>query len=345
MRTSRLISLVVALIVVGGGAAAVRALDVDDAAAPPTTTTTTTAAGGTIPTTAATTTTEPVPVPGAEVAALAERTVMTDAARDVFFRAEPRLVGKDELGATCDLRSEVSVLGCFAAGRITVLDITEARLDGMTETTAAHEMLHAVWAGLPDDERIELTSRLLTAYDAVRDELVREKVEAYRSDDPAVVPNELHSILGTEVAALPAELEHYYARWFTDRTVVVTLASGARSTFAAIEDEVAALDAQLASLGSAVADAQALLDARRARLDALSAELDRLRAAGDVSGYNARVGPYNDEAAQYNAQAQQVQARIDEYNAIVARRNALVAEWSALREPIDTTAAPVDPAP
>ncbi|MDY7103397.1 MAG: hypothetical protein S0880_19610 [Actinomycetota bacterium] len=333
-----------AVAIMFGAAAALGALDTGEVTGPsapgpvtsaPTDASTVTSA--TAPTT--TSTTEPVPEPAADVAALADRTTMTPQARRIFYAAEPVLVDKAGLGSACDLRAEVSVLGCFASGEITVLRVEDPRLDGMMETTAAHEMLHAVWAQRSAAERDELIPLLRTAYDALDDPRVRDKVETYRRDDPDVVDNELHSILGTEVADLPDELGRYYGQWFTDRAAVVALAASSQATFAAIEDEVDALDADLAARSAAIGEAQAALDARRVELDALDAELERLRAAGEVAAYNQLVDTYNAGAAAYNAEADRVRAAIDDYNAIVARRNALVEEWAALREPIDTSAA------
>jgi hypothetical protein len=75
-------------------------------------------------------------------------------------------------------------------------------------------------------------------------------------ESPEMV-NELHSILGTQVAGLPPDLESYYARYFTDRTVIVALDASSSSTYYGIIariDELAAivagLDAQSTDLST-----------------------------------------------------------------------------------------------
>jgi hypothetical protein len=105
----------------------------------------------------------------------------------VFYEADPHLVDKTVLADSCPLRDEVSVLGCFSSGRITILAVTDPRLDGMLETTSAHEMLHAAWSILTPDERDDLASGLHAVYAQTEDADLIDKVESYRRADPSVL--------------------------------------------------------------------------------------------------------------------------------------------------------------
>ncbi|MGQ0824474.1 MAG: hypothetical protein ACT4OX_05500 [Actinomycetota bacterium] len=286
------------------------------------------------------TTIPPLPIVSDEIAALADRTTMTDEARRVFYEADPQLVDKVGLGDACPLREEASVLGCFGSGGVTILAIADPRLDGMVATTAAHEMLHAAWVALDASERQQLGDLLCDAYDAIDDADLRERVEAYRRADPSVVKNELHSILGTEVADLSAALETYYQRWFVDRRTVVALANAAQSAFEALEAQVAALDAELATRAAAIDAENGRLAGELAAIDAQRAELEQLAAEGRIDEYNDAVPAFNDRVQTFNDAVQALNEEIDRYNQVIVLRNALVDEYAALAEPIDTALAP-----
>jgi chromosome segregation ATPase len=194
-------------------------------------------------------------------------------------------------------------------------------------------------------ERADLAAELQAEYDGSDDSDLEEKVESYRQADPTVVDNELHSILGTEVADLSAELEAYYARWFIDRSQVAALADASQTTFDALEEQVAALDAQLNTLRAEIEDENARLDAEAAALDTFRADLDRLAAEERIDEYNAAVPDFNTRVDAYNVAAGNLQVQIDNYNALVEQRNQLAAEWEQLTEPINTSLGDVSAQP
>jgi hypothetical protein len=316
-----------ALVVVLGVAAVDRLGDGDESAEP----------AGT------TTTTARLPAVAPEIAALADRTTMTPAARQILYESEPRLVDKAGLATACPIPEATSVLGCFRGGRIAVLRVDDPRLDGMQETTAAHEVLHAAWSDLTARQHRRLRPRLRDALAGIGDQRLREKVETYRRRDPDVVDTELHSILGTEVATLPPDLERYYARWFTDRASVVALAAVAQSTFTTIEAEVQELDAERAGLRAAIEQEQARLAAEAAELGRRQSDLERLERAGRVEEYNAAVPDYNARVAAYNDAAAALEVNVALHNANVRTRNALAAEHRALVDMIATQPPPAPP--
>lgn len=271
-------------------------------------------------------------------AAIAERTTMTPEARQLLAGSDPRLVDVATLADTCTLDPELSVLGCFRPGEIAVLDVTDPRLDGMVETTTAHEMLHAVWITLDDAERDRLAGLLQEVYARVATPELTKRMDAYRARDPEVIDTELHSILGTEVADVGPDLETYYQRWFTDRSAVVTLAAAAQSTLEGLRAEVDAKDAELEALRTSINTDEQTLDAQRAALEAQLNDLNALRDAGSIEEYNAGVGPFNDQVAAYNQAVADHEALVDRHNQLVAERNAAAAAYTELVGQIDTSA-------
>lgn len=286
-------------------------------------------------------TTTPAPVLEATFDAIATRTMMTVEARDLLARSAPELTDRASIGQRCSLEPDVSVLGCYQTGHIAVLSVTDPRLDGITETTTAHEVLHAAWAALGVVERSRLAPLLQAAYQARATPELVERIDIYRALDPAVIDSELHSILGTEVADLGPELESYYTRWFTDRSAVVALAQEAQSTFASLRQQVDDLDAELAAKRSQLDADDAELRAQRVALDARSAELDSLRNEGRYDEYNAGVDPFNTDVAAFNTAAGAHQQAVDEFNDLVAERNQLAAAYTDLAHQIDTSVASI----
>ncbi len=109
-------------------------------------------------------------------------------------------------------------------------------------------MLHAAYDRLSDKEKDRVNNLLSTAYTNITNERIRKNVEQYRQRDPAIVANELHSILGSEVPDLSADLEKYYANYFVDRSKVVALSQQYEAEFIAHEEQVEGYDAQLQAL-------------------------------------------------------------------------------------------------
>ncbi len=280
--------------------------------------------------------------PSATIAAYAERTDMTDEGRFLFYASRPAVMNGDDFDRICAAHLEdVGVLGCYvhADRRIYLFDVTDERLDGIEEVVAAHEMLHAAWARMSDDER-ERIGGLLEAEVAARpdDTALAETLAFYAQVEPGQRANELHSILGTEYRNLGAELSTYYDRYFADRSVVVSLQEQSNAVFEQQQAEIDALVTQL--------------DALRASIDAdyaaYNAGYDQLNA--DILAFNARAASgafesYNDFEAERDALMQRqdeldalfgtIQTRADEHAALIVQLEALNAEVDELNASIN----------
>lgn len=297
--------------------------------------------------TTSTTITVPLVAPSTpEVAALASRTAMSDEGRRLFFSTRPEIVDKSVFGASCPLREEISVLGCYHEGpgettaRISLLKITDAHLDGMEEVTAAHELLHAVWDHTSNAERGRLTTELTATLATVTDQRIIDKVASYRSQDPSVVPNELHSILGTEVVHLSAALEEHYRRWFTNRGTITALAATSQKVFDDLHASVQRIDAQVVGLRSQIDGFRASLAIADAQIEARRQSLEALEASGQINAYNARVPGFNGLVAAYNRDVGRQRKLVDEHNALVAVHNELAVQFDTIESAIDTTTLP-----
>lgn len=270
--------------------------------------------------------------PAPAVASLADNSSMNDKGRKLFYVYDPQIVSsKDSFRASCKQGEQTIVLGCYVSNdKIYVYDVADDRLKGIQEVTAAHEMLHAAYDRLSDKEKDRVNNLLSTAYANITNERIRKNVEQYRQRDPSIVTNELHSILGSEVPDLSADLEKYYANYFVDRSKVVALSQQYEAEFIAHEEQVEGYDAQLQAF-------KATIDAQENRLVQLEEQLNERRETLDRTS-QASVDSYNSLVSSYNNIVESLRENIEEYNAIVATRNREAEVWQSLVDAIDTRA-------
>lgn len=278
------------------------------------------------------------------VAQLASEDTMTPYARKVFYVNKPALEAKAAFTQCKASGEQTIVLGCyhgFQSG-IYVLTVNDPRLEGVEQVTAAHEMLHAAYDRLSSGERKKLDSMLRNYYNhGLQDDRVRQTVEAYRSSEPNDLTNEMHSIFGTEVANLPAPLEQYYAKYFTDRSKITAFAAQYQAEFTSRRDAIKAYDAQLTDMKKQIDSLEADIDVRGKTLDASSAQLQQLRSSGAITQYNAGVPAFNASVNTYNEEVAQVKTLIARYNELVNTRNAIALEAQALTNEINSNVAPI----
>jgi hypothetical protein len=274
------------------------------------------------------------------VSSLAAQDTMTDYARRVFYVNQPSIENKASFGESCKstAREETIVLGCYHSNQqgIYLLSVSDPRLNGVQQVTAAHEMLHAVYDRLSSSERAKVDAMLLDYYhNHLTDERVKTTIDAYKKTEPKDIVNEMHSIFGTEIGHLPSGLEQYYSRYFSDRARIVNYASKYQAEFSSREAIVKIYDAQLESLKVQVNTAQDGLKDKEAAIAAERQKLEELRASGSISAYNAGVPVYNNMVSTYNSQVQTARSLIETYNQLVVKRNAVALEEDQLVNALD----------
>src|SRR5882757_3432420 len=92
----------------------------------------------------------------ATVSALATNDTMTSAATHIFYVNTPQVIDKRPFADNCPSGTEQSVvLGCYHGNQagIFILQVTDARLNGVEQVTAAHEMLHAAYDRLSSRQK------------------------------------------------------------------------------------------------------------------------------------------------------------------------------------------------
>lgn len=277
------------------------------------------------------------------VVALVGDDTMTSYAQHLFYVNKPAITTGSDFTSKCPLGTEKTiVLGCYVSsdGGIYLYDVTDSRLQGVIQVTAAHEMLHAAYARLSSTERDKIDGLLKNYYENnLTDQRIKDTMDAYKQSEPTQLYNEMHSVFGTEIATLPPELETYYARYFTNRNKITTYAANYESEFTSRRNQIAQYDTQLAGLRQAIEANEASLTSQQATLTAQLAHISSL-SPNDTATYNAEVQSYNRAVDAYNNLRRQTEEDITTYNTLVDKRNALALEEQQLMQSLSPQSLP-----
>jgi len=254
--------------------------------------------------------------PSQGVARIEERVDFTPRGKFIFYATKPVLAEQAHFNEECPRQEAGSpILGCYTNNdQIYLYDITNQKLDGMEEVTAAHEMLHAVWTRTSPAERERLTVELRNAYESLNDPALKSRMDYYERTEPGEFANELHSILGSEQPNLSDSLERYYGRFF-NRATLLKLHQQYSEVYSALYTRSDTLYAQMTELSESI-------QARSAAYETKSAQL-----SADITSFNARArGNWFSSQAQFSA----------ERSALVARSRALDTERDSINASITT---------
>jgi chromosome segregation ATPase len=278
--------------------------------------------------------------PTTEITKFVSDSGMNDRGQFLFYASQPSLDDRAEFNRRCPKYEQSVVLGCYVNGAIYIYNVADERLVGIKTVTAAHEMLHAAYERLSHDDRARLNRLIEQQFDATTDQRILDLVRAYDETEPNQRLNELHSIFGTEVASLSAELEKYYDQYFDARSKVVMIHEAYQQIF----DDLKARQADL----------QSKLDQLNRQINTAADEYDTAaeRLSADVTAFNIRAARQNGFASQADfavarAELLSRQAKLDndvaainswveEYNRAVEDLNALGVEAGKLQRNLDS---------
>ncbi len=277
----------------------------------------------------------------ASIVTLANDDGMTAYAKRLFYVNKPAIETKDSFNRHCSNGfDQVTVLGCFAGNRqgIYIYDVTDARLTGIQQVTAAHEMLHQAYDRLDAKTRASINSQLQAYAKTITDPDLKAKIAAYQKTEPHDVVNEMHSVFGTEVDSLPPGLEAYYKRYFASRAKITAYHDAYQAAFNERTKQLADYDAQIATLKKQIEDGRASIQSQEKSLQAQRAQMDQLLSANHASEYNALVPGFNAQVDAYKQTITSTNNLIDKYNNLIDARNQLAVQEQQLESAIDSHA-------
>lgn len=278
---------------------------------------------------------------------ISAKSAMTDHAKFLFYASHPSIEPSNSFNTHCKNDSEkTAVLGCYMKRQIYLYDITDQRLTGIKEVTAAHEMLHAAYDRLPDAKKKTINTLIDEAASRNSSEALTKRLAAYEQTEPGERYNELHSILGTEATSLPDELERYYAEYFTNRLAVTAMYQRYEQVFTQLESQQKELVARLNELADSI-------NRRSSSYGTAFSGLQR-----DISNFNARAnaGSFSSESQFYQERAQllsrqttlsaernAILAMIEEYDSKKTELDALAVQFGELQRSINSKSLPQVP--
>lgn len=285
--------------------------------------------------------------PTADIVAIADRTDMSDTGRRTFYVSQPGLENAQDFRTICGNNEQgTAVLGCYNNRRIHIFNVSDQQLDGIREVTAAHEMLHAAYERLSDQERASLAPLLEAEYQTLsKDSAFSDRMAYYAKVEPGERNNELHSIIGTEVANVSPELEAHYAEYFTNRQAVVSLHDKYSSVFARLKTESDSLVSRLNVLATSIEQASSTYNTSSRQLNRDIANFNQRAAAGDFttqSAFSAERSALAMRSEKLAGDRQSINNMISEYNQLRDQLAALATQTEALNRSIDSS---LEPAP
>ena len=264
--------------------------------------------------------------PSSEIEAIADRASLTGDSRFLLEASRTEIMDRNNFNQVCRSATteKSAVLGCYVNWRIYLFNIDNPRLDGVKEVTAAHEVLHAAYDRMSDAERDRVDTLIAQQDLGNSKERIDGLMKEYARTEPGQGKNELHSIVGTEVATLSPELEEYYSRYFDDRSKLVQLSSKYISVFNELKERQDTIVQELDQLAEQI----------NAKSDEYSRSQDALNS--DIQSFNSRASSGSMTRAEYDSQRavlasrraslaseyEQIKLLIDQHN---AKRNELIA--------------------
>lgn len=284
--------------------------------------------------------------PSAEIAAIAEAAGMNEKGKFLFYASHPSIEEAENFNRYCSKQeSTTAILGCYNGFNIYIYNVQEPRLDGIKQTTAAHEMLHAAYTRLNTEKKRRVDELLLAEFEKLQNnESLMERMAFYERTQPGEQTNELHSIIGTEVADIGNELEEYYKLYFTDRQKVVRLHSKYSSVFVDLRMRADALSSQIDMLAQDIENNQKIYTVRATRLQSQISDFNRRATLGEFESQAAFYNERNVLVAESNELENlrlQISDAINEYNRLIEEFNAIATETRELNRSLDSNLEPV----
>ncbi|MCR5700092.1 MAG: hypothetical protein K6G49_01500 [Candidatus Saccharibacteria bacterium] len=266
---------------------------------------------------------------------------LTDRGEFLFNASQPELNEAAEFNSYCrNGASEVAVLGCYIGNSIHVYNITDKRLAGIRELTSAHELLHANWARMSQEERIALVEPLTRVFEANQD-LLKDELNTYETDQKQ---EELYVRAGTEIADLPEALEKHYSEIFKDQDKIVKFYNNYIGVFKTLATEMEGLKTEMEAISTEIESKIAIYDQKSKELDAAVDDFNScarmINCFGTEYEFNARRTELMTEQTVLQTMYDEINALVETYNEKVKIYNSDVTETEKLNTIINSSAKP-----
>lgn len=292
--------------------------------------------------------------PSTRAVEVMETLQLTDTGERVFLASQPTVDGSQQFNEQCaevDHSEDGHILGCFVEERIHLFDVSDERIRGIVEVTAAHELLHAMFARMGEGDRRALSDKLRNTYDvmSVEQPELGERMAVYEHLSDAAFANELHSVLGTEVFELPDWLEEHYAQWFEDREAIVNAFDEYHAVFVELQAQATSIEGEMHGLREDVESRNAAYDdaVEQFNLDAANfrERNERFEFGENPEEFDRIQAELGQRRVDLQTTLDTLQADIDHYNSLRDQLSELSTLSSDLDQQLNSDLAPVTTRP
>ena len=261
--------------------------------------------------------------PSVEMGRIRDRLGLTERGEFLFRAVWPELDGREEFNEKCRSEADmgVAVLGCYTEGKVYVYDIVDEELEGIRELTTAHELLHAVWERMREDERKELIESLMRVFEA-NQEALEEELGVYGISERE---EELYVRAGTEIRGLSADLEKHYEEVFKNRDKIVNYYEGYIGVFRRIETEMEELENEVEKVGVEIETKTAEYELKVGQLDA---EAISFNSCAEIAGCFKSEEEFRLRREELIMEQEALIEMYDELNRLIDRYNELVDKYN-----------------
>lgn len=283
--------------------------------------------------------------PPSQIVAIKNTLKLTDEGRTVFYASQPKVQDQVHFNDSCkSTERTAAMLGCYYKRQIYLFDITNEELQGALEVTAAHEMLHAAYDRLPFYEKNKIDQLVQDEYQQVKnDQTIKDLVAYYEKAEPGSVTNELHSILGTTVSSLNAELEQHYEKYFTDRQSIVFMNEKYSAVFKKVQDEAASLSKKISAEGKDIERKMSQYEADRKQLESDIDVFNQRASSGEFTSqgsFQVARTALSSRATAISQRRDELNSKVDSYNQLVEQLNRLSVRSDELNKSINGITTP-----
>lgn len=282
--------------------------------------------------------------PTAEINTLADRSGMNDYGKFLYLASQPTIESTQNFNKVCDrVENITSILGCYSNYNIYIYNVTDPQLDGIREVTATHETLHAAYLRLSDGEKTKINALLELEYKKLENNKdFSDRMAFYARTEPGQRDNELHSLIGTEVANISPELEAYYGKYFSDRQKVVALNTKYIGVFQKLADQAKELETQINSIVVSInsRSSQYNTDVQLLNVDILAFN-ERVNSHEPMPNYNSERNNLSNRVDVLNASQVSINDDIKTYGTLIDKYNSIASESKKLHNSIDSTLVPL----
>lgn len=259
--------------------------------------------------------------PSPEMSTIKNSLDLSGDADRIFNASRPVLNSKSDFNRICDShKEETAVLGCYTGRQIHIYDVEASELNGVKESTTAHELLHAVWSRLSDTEKNILRPKLEEVYK--NSEKLKSELENYEEKDRL---DELHSRIGTEVKDLSSELEFHYAKYFKDQDKVVSYYDSYIKPFEALKKQIEELSKTLEKLKKEIDEKTKDYQTRAENLNNEISEFNNC--AGTLNCFTTR-GEFNARRSELTSEQSVINSLYGELDSMIKEYNTKVKEYN-----------------